>query len=35
MDDADNTDDTARVRGMAESGIRRLVIRASNWLGDA
>ena len=35
MDDADDTDDTARVRGMAESGIRRLVIRAPNWLGDA
>ena len=34
-DNTDNTDDTARVRGVAESGVRRLVIRTPNWLGDA
>jgi heptosyltransferase-2 len=35
MDDTGDTDDTARVRGVAERGVRRLVIRAPNWLGDA
>ena len=35
MDDTGDTDDQARVRGMAESGVRRLLIRAPNWLGDA
>ena len=35
MDDTGDTNDTARVRGMAESGVRRLLIRAPNWLGDA
>ena len=35
MDDTGNTDDTPGVRGTDKSSVRRLVIRAPNWLGDA
>jgi heptosyltransferase-2 len=35
MGDTGNADDTACVRGVAGGRVRRLVIRAPNWLGDA